>query len=189
MTGGIQWKSKNRSHSTFDSTPLNPHYFFAPSKANVFALKFSSTAPTININCSLMYLLCLSREGVKKIRAANSASARKDKESELGFRDSAFLDLPYFNIIRQTIVDPMHNLFSGKNKSTIFRPSLGIYKHAHQLPASNVLIPPTLVITSCVSGKGYIFGSVCVSVCLAVCLFALFRLNRWTYGLKIWHVH
>ncbi len=56
------------------------------------------------------------REQVKEIReaAAKSANAKKNKESELGFRDSVFLSLPYFNIIRQTIVDPMHNLFSGR---------------------------------------------------------------------------
>ncbi len=59
-----------------------------------------------------MWSIC--REGVKQIQAATSVSARKAKESELGFRDSVFLYLPYFNLIRQTIVDPMHNLFSGK---------------------------------------------------------------------------
>ncbi len=53
------------------------------------------------------------REGIKKIQAATSTTARKAKESELGFRESVFLYLPYFNVIRQTIVDPMHNLFSG----------------------------------------------------------------------------
>ena len=53
------------------------------------------------------------RDGVKEINAAKSMSAKKAKESELGFRDSVLLHLPYFNIIRQTIVDPMHNLFSG----------------------------------------------------------------------------
>ena len=43
------------------------------------------------------------------------------------------------------------------------------------------------IFASLVSGKGNIFGSVCVSVC--VCLFALCRLNRWTNGPKIWHTH
>ncbi len=63
-------------------------------------------------NC-LFVINC--REGVKKIQAATSVSTRKKKEAELGFRDSVFLSLPYFNIIRQTIVDPMHNLLSGRS--------------------------------------------------------------------------
>ncbi len=56
------------------------------------------------------------RKGVEEIMEAarKSATAKRKKESELGFRESVFVDLPYFNIIRQTIVDPMHNLFSGK---------------------------------------------------------------------------
>ena len=49
------------------------------------------------------------------------------------------------------------------------------------------------LVTSRVSGRGNIFGSiclcVCLSVCVCVCLFALCRLNRWTYGPKIWHTH
>ena len=65
-----------------------------------------------------------------------------------------------------------HNLFHGGNITSL----LGI---------TNVLIPG--VITSRVSRRGNIFGSVCVCVCLCVCecLFVLCRLNRWTYGPKI----
>ncbi len=40
-----------------------------------------------------------------------------------------------------------------------------------------------ILFTSCVSGRGNIFGGVCV----CVCLFVLCRLNRSTYGPKIWH--
>ncbi len=60
-----------------------------------------------------MHFFLNCRKGITEIQSATSKSARQKKEAELGFRESVFLDLPYFNIIRQTIVDPMHNLFSG----------------------------------------------------------------------------
>ncbi len=41
-----------------------------------------------------------------------------------------------------------------------------------------------LIFTFHISGRGHIFGSVRVCVCLCVCLFALCRLNRWTYCSK-----
>ena len=41
---------------------------------------------------------------------------QREKESELGSRYSALLDLPYFDPVRMTIVDPMHNLFLGTSK-------------------------------------------------------------------------
>lgn len=37
-------------------------------------------------------------------------------ESELGCRYSILLELPYFDPIRMTIIDPMHNLFLGSAK-------------------------------------------------------------------------
>ena len=37
-------------------------------------------------------------------------------ESELGCRYSILLELPYFDPVRMTIVDPMHNLFLGSAK-------------------------------------------------------------------------
>ena len=43
----------------------------------------------------------------------------------------------------------------------------------------------SMLITSCVSGRGNIFDS----VHLCVCPFALCRLNRWTNGPKIWRTH
>ena len=37
-------------------------------------------------------------------------------ESELGCRYSVSLKLPYFDPIRMTIIDPMHNMYTGTAK-------------------------------------------------------------------------
>ena len=37
-------------------------------------------------------------------------------ESKYGCRYTALLDIPYFNPVRMTIIDPMHNLFLGTAK-------------------------------------------------------------------------
>lgn len=37
-------------------------------------------------------------------------------ESKYGCRYSILLDLPYFDPISMTIIDPMHNLYSGTAK-------------------------------------------------------------------------
>lgn len=41
---------------------------------------------------------------------------RQSKESELGCRYSALLELPYFDPVRMLMIDPMHNLFLGSAK-------------------------------------------------------------------------
>ncbi len=50
------------------------------------------------------------------IQRAPSENKRKDLESKHGCRPSALLDLQYFDIVRQNLVDPMHNLFLGNAK-------------------------------------------------------------------------
>jgi len=40
----------------------------------------------------------------------------RNKESEVGFRFSVLLRLPYFNPIRYTVIDLMHNLYLGTAK-------------------------------------------------------------------------
>ena len=56
------------------------------------------------------------RNDVKRILSCTSKTEREKKESELGCRYSLLLDLPYFDPIRMTIIDPMHNLFLGTAK-------------------------------------------------------------------------
>ena len=50
------------------------------------------------------------------IQKAPSVNKRKNLETKHGCRPSALLDLPYFDIVRQNLVDPMHNLFLGNAK-------------------------------------------------------------------------
>ena len=56
------------------------------------------------------------RKDVETVLACKTKTAREQKESELGCRYSALLDLPYFDPVRMTVIDPMHNLFLGTAK-------------------------------------------------------------------------
>ena len=47
---------------------------------------------------------------------ASTKAQQKSIEKEYGIRYSVLLELPYFNPIRQTVIDPMHNLFLGTAK-------------------------------------------------------------------------
>ncbi len=57
------------------------------------------------------------RKHCEKIRRAKSDKERSDLESEHGCRYSVLLELDYFNVIRQTPIDAMHNLFLGIAKA------------------------------------------------------------------------
>ena len=59
------------------------------------------------------------RDHVNLSRAAQTASARNSLESEHGSRYSVLLDLSYFDIVHQHVIDPMHNLFLGIAKHTV----------------------------------------------------------------------
>lgn len=56
------------------------------------------------------------RRHVEEILAQSTQELRNAKESLYGARHSELLRLPYFDCIRFTIVDPMHNLFLGTAK-------------------------------------------------------------------------
>ena len=56
------------------------------------------------------------RANVKETLKCTSKTERRKKESELGCRYSALLDLPYFCPIEMLLIDPMHNLFLGTAK-------------------------------------------------------------------------
>lgn len=53
------------------------------------------------------------------IRKCKTKRQRNDLESKYGCRYSILLDLPYFNPIRMTIIDPMHNLYLGTAKHVL----------------------------------------------------------------------
>ena len=51
------------------------------------------------------------------ILAENETKSKwEEKEHETGSRYSELMKLPYFDCVRCTIIDPMHNLFTGTTK-------------------------------------------------------------------------
>lgn len=58
----------------------------------------------------------LHRKHSMEHRKCKTAQARKDIEREYGCRYSILLELPYYNVIRMCVVDPMHNLLLGTAK-------------------------------------------------------------------------
>lgn len=56
------------------------------------------------------------KRNIDMIRKCKTKTGRNELESRYGCRYSALLDLPYFDPIRMTIIDPMHNLYLGSAK-------------------------------------------------------------------------
>ena len=56
------------------------------------------------------------RELAKDLLKEKTPTALHDAESKLGQHYSILLSLQYFDPVRFTVVDPMHNLFSGTGK-------------------------------------------------------------------------
>ena len=56
---------------------------------------------------------------VSFVRNARTKVKRQQTESKYGVRYSVLLQLPYFDLVRMNIVDPMHNLFLGTAKHQI----------------------------------------------------------------------
>ena len=52
----------------------------------------------------------------KQYVEATTKSEQQRIVSQLGVRYSAFLALPYFNIVRMDVIGPMHNLLFGSAK-------------------------------------------------------------------------
>ena len=51
---------------------------------------------------------------INTIRKSKTKKVRNDLESKFGCRYSVLLDLPYFDPIRMTIIDPMHNNYVSR---------------------------------------------------------------------------
>ena len=58
----------------------------------------------------------LHRRNVSCIQKSTTITQQTELESKLGCRYSALLELPYFDPVRMTIIDPMHNMFLGTTK-------------------------------------------------------------------------
>ena len=56
------------------------------------------------------------RKNVAEILKCRTVRAQCELESKYGCRYSVLLDLPYFDPVRMTVIDPMHNLFLGSAK-------------------------------------------------------------------------
>lgn len=57
------------------------------------------------------------RQQAQKAKEAATKAARVAIERKLGVRHSELLRLPYFNIVRCHLIDPMHNLYLGTAKN------------------------------------------------------------------------
>ena len=55
----------------------------------------------------------------EEFQRSNTKTVLQTAESQFGLRYSTLLELPYFDPIRYTIVDPMHNLFLGTGKKVM----------------------------------------------------------------------
>jgi hypothetical protein len=55
------------------------------------------------------------RELGEQYRNLTTANARKNFVKDFATRYTQLSRLPYFNIVEQIIIDPMHNLFLGKH--------------------------------------------------------------------------
>ena len=59
------------------------------------------------------------RQHINTIRKCTTLAEHTELESKYGCRYTVLLDLPYFDPIRMTIIDPMHNLYLGSAKRLI----------------------------------------------------------------------
>ena len=68
------------------------------------------------IPCTLQ----LHREYAEKHKDSKFRAKQKEIEREHGLRYSVLLELPYFDVVRYSVIDPMHNLLLGTAKHYSF---------------------------------------------------------------------
>ena len=56
-----------------------------------------------------------------RVRSCKTKTEREKLESETGVRYSVLLGLPYYDAIRMVLIDPIHNLFLGKENYKFFK--------------------------------------------------------------------
>ena len=59
------------------------------------------------------------RRSLAKIAKVESPSQQLELEAKCGVRYSELCRLPYLNIIRHHVIDPMHNMYLGSSKNMI----------------------------------------------------------------------
>ena len=59
------------------------------------------------------------RRNINEILRTKTATARSEAESKYGIRYSELLRIPYFDVVRFHVIDPMHNVFLGLAKHFI----------------------------------------------------------------------
>ena len=59
------------------------------------------------------------RSEAQEILLEDTFQGREDKQTQYGTRDTELMQLEYFDCIRFTIIDPMHNLFLGTAKHMV----------------------------------------------------------------------
>ena len=59
------------------------------------------------------------REQVEQSKLATTKYGKEQIQQEFGIRYSQLLELPYFDVVRCHLVDPMHNLFLGTAKKLL----------------------------------------------------------------------
>ena len=69
-----------------------------------------------NVECWISRDASTHRREAKKAKSATTATRRKSIEKAYGAKHSILLDLPYIDIVRNHVVDPMHNIFLGMAK-------------------------------------------------------------------------
>ena len=65
------------------------------------------------------------RQSVARIQTCRLKTEKMKLESDLGVRYSVLLELPYFDPVRMSAIDPMHNLYLGTAKHVLKRIWLG----------------------------------------------------------------
>lgn len=63
---------------------------------------------------------------IRELKKAKTQAERDRLESSLGVRFSKLCEIDYFDPVRMSIVDPMHNLFQGTAKKKMMKLWLGL---------------------------------------------------------------
>ena len=88
----------------------------------------------------------LHRELAEQVKCAQTKSSRHKAEQGAGIRYSELLRLPYLDIVRCHLIDPMHNLFLGTSKRilTLWK-DVGLLNHSDMEKIQegiDAIIPP-----------------------------------------------
>lgn len=110
-------------------------------------------------------------------KVAPTQTAREELVSQYGLRYSVLLKLPYLNIVRQHVIDPMHSLFLGVAKHAV-----SVWKDTGILsPGAMVRIQETVNAVEVPSSLGRIPGKIASG-------FAGFTADQWKHWILIYSI-